>query len=137
MQGLPRDEAELRARLSALSEKALLRVLQRSAQAGQPAAVDAVFEELARRGIESDPRVALAVTGLRRCDDFWHTVTGFRAARCPACGSSSTEVWLRTEGTRSRGFRPRRERPKPAPKETEGESVLEFLWDLMEDDDDA
>lgn len=133
----PRDEAELRARLSALSEKALLRVLQRSAQAGQPAAVDAVFEELARRGIESDPRVALAVTGLRRCDDFWHTVTGFRTERCPSCGSSSTEVWPSTEGTRSRKFRPRRERPTRAPKEAKGESLLEFLWDLIEDDDDG
>jgi hypothetical protein len=132
-----RDAAELLARFSALSEVALLRVLQRAAQAGQPAAVDAVMEEFARRGIESDPRVALAMTGIRRCDDFWHTVTSFRTARCPTCASSSSEVWLRTAETRSRKFRPRRERAKRPPKDAEGESVTEFLWDLLTDDDDG
>ena len=106
---MTRGAAELRARLASLSERAVLRVLQRAAQAGQPEAVDAVMEELARRGIETDPRVSLAMTGAKRCDDYWHTVTGLRTARCPACGSSSSEVWVRTEGTRSRKFRPRRE----------------------------
>jgi len=133
-----RDAGEVRARLASLSERAVLRVLQRAAQAGQPEAVDAVMEELARRGIENDPKVALAMTGVRRCDDFWHTVTGFRTARCPACGSSSSEVWVRTEGTRSRKFRPRRERPKRAPESGIGDdSLIDDLFDLLgiEDDD--
>ena len=132
-----RDAAELRARLAALSEPALLRVLQRAAQAGQPEAVDAVMEELARRGMETDPRVSLAVTDAKRCDDFWHTVTGLRTARCPACGSSSSEVWVHTEGTQSRKYRPRRERPKRAPEpDADGEGLIDLLFDLIDGDGD-
>ena len=130
-----RDEAELRARLAALAEPALLRVLKRAAQAGQPAAVDAVMEELSRRGIEADPEVSLAVTEARRCDDFWHTVTGLRTARCPTCGSSSGEVWVRTEGTRSRKFRPRKERPKRVEKPADEEdSLIDLLFEIIDDD---
>lgn len=131
---MDRREAELRARLIGLSEPALRRVLRLSGQAGNTRAVEIVTAELARRGVESHASTVHAIAAARQCQDYWHTVVAFRTARCPACGSSSSEVWPRTPATRAHKFRPRKERPKQVRKsQRDDDSLFEFLWDLLDE----